>query len=62
MYLSILFCTLYLCVTATLVRTFMFLGFAPLAPGSPLVPASGDLMFMATELEAEEGSDLGDPG
>lgn len=40
---------------ACLIRTFMFLGFVALAPGSSLVPASGDLFFMAYNIEA--GSD-----
>jgi len=36
---------------ASLVRTFMFLGFVPVAPGHPMVPTAGDLMFMAYSIE-----------
>lgn len=36
---------------ASLVRTFMFLGFAAVPPGNPLVPAAADLMFLAYTIE-----------
>lgn len=36
---------------ASLVRTFMFLGFVAVAPGNPVVPTSGDLLFMAYTIE-----------
>jgi len=36
---------------ASLVRTFMFLGFSAVAPGNPIVPTNGDLMFMAYAIE-----------
>jgi len=36
---------------ASLVRMFMFLGFAAVAPGNPLVPRSPDVMFMSYEIE-----------
>ncbi|XP_074661565.1 ornithine decarboxylase antizyme 1-like [Tubulanus polymorphus] len=36
---------------ASLVRMFMFLGFAPVAPGNPLVPRSNDVMFMSYAIE-----------
>lgn len=36
---------------ACLIRTFMFLGFAMVAPGHRLVPASGDLLFMAYSID-----------
>lgn len=36
---------------ASLVRTFMFLGFEAVAPGHPLVPKAGDLLFMAYTIE-----------
>lgn len=36
---------------ASLVRTFMFLGFTPAAPGNPLVPKNGDMLFMAYEID-----------
>lgn len=39
---------------ASLIRTFMFLGFAVVAPGSPLVPASMDRMFMAYTIEDDD--------
>lgn len=39
----------------SLIRTFMFLGFVMVAPGNDLVPASGDLMFMAYTIDP--GSD-----
>lgn len=35
----------------SLVRTFMFLGFVAVAPGNPIVPKTGDLMFMAYAIE-----------
>ncbi len=34
-----------------MVRTFMFLGFVPVAPGNPLVPTNADLMFMAYAID-----------
>lgn len=36
---------------ASLVRTFMFLGFVAVAPGNPIVPTNGDLLFMAYTIE-----------
>lgn len=36
---------------ASLVRTFMFLGFVAVAPGHPIVPMAGDLLFMAYTIE-----------
>lgn len=42
---------------ASLVRTMMFLGFVVVAPGNPLVPMSGDLMFMAYVIEDEESEE-----
>lgn len=39
---------------ASLIRTFMFLGFAVVAPGHPLVPASKDRMFMAYTIEDDD--------
>jgi len=36
---------------ACLIRTFMFLGFAMVPPGNPLVPTSGDLLFMAYSID-----------
>lgn len=36
---------------ASLIRTFMFLGFVVVPPGNALVPQSGDLMFMAYAIE-----------
>ncbi|CAH1788757.1 unnamed protein product [Owenia fusiformis] len=36
---------------ACLIRTFMFLGFAAVSPGNPLVPNVGDLLFMAYDIE-----------
>lgn len=38
---------------ASLIRTMMFLGFVVVAPGNPLVPTSGDLMFMAYVIEQD---------
>jgi len=43
---------------AAMVRTFMFLGFVPVAPGNPLVPTNADLMFMAYTID--NGSDSED--
>lgn len=39
---------------AVLIRTFMFLGFSMIPPGSPVVPNNGDLMFMGYEMDFEE--------
>jgi len=39
---------------ATLVRTFMFLGFIVVAPGNPVVPNNADLLFMAYTIDDEE--------
>ncbi|XP_037069040.1 ornithine decarboxylase antizyme 1-like [Pollicipes pollicipes] len=38
---------------AGLVRTFMFLGFAPIPPGSDIIPASGDQdnLYLAYAIE-----------
>lgn len=38
---------------ASLVRTFMFLGFAPIPPGSDIIPASGDQdnLYLAYAIE-----------
>lgn len=44
---------------ASLVRTFMFLGFGVVAPGNPLVPVASDHLFMAYTIdEGDEDSDL----
>lgn len=45
---------------ACLVRTFMFLGFAVVAPGNPLVPNSGDLLFMAYTIDSDSDSSESD--
>lgn len=42
---------------AAMVRTFMFLGFVPVAPGNSLVPAKPDLMFMAYTIDVDSGQD-----
>lgn len=42
---------------ATLIRTFMFLGFGVVAPGHPLVPASTERMFMAYTIDDDEDDD-----
>lgn len=42
---------------AVLMRTFMFLGFAAVAPGNPLVPSNGDLLFMAYTIEDDDDGD-----
>jgi len=39
---------------ASLIRTFMFLGFSVVGPGNPLVPMSGDLLFMAYTIEGDD--------
>lgn len=41
---------------ASLIRTFMFLGFAIVAPGHSLVPASKERMFMAYTIEDDDSS------
>jgi len=40
---------------ASLIRTFMFLGFVVVAPGSGLVPTQGDLFFMAYTIDDDDG-------
>lgn len=47
---------------ASLIRTFMFLGFALVAPGHSLVPATKDRMFMAYTIEDCEEDDDEDEG
>lgn len=42
------------CDRQALIRMFMFLGFAAVPPGDPRIPRSGDLMFMAYEIEGDE--------
>ncbi|KAH3860490.1 ornithine decarboxylase antizyme 1-like [Dreissena polymorpha] len=39
---------------ASLIRTFMFLGFEVVCPGSPFVPLVEDLMFLAYTIEDDE--------
>jgi ornithine decarboxylase antizyme 1 len=41
---------------AILVKTFMFLGFVPLAPGSHRLAVSSDLLYMAYEVHPEDDS------
>jgi ornithine decarboxylase antizyme 1 len=36
---------------AAMVRTFMFLGFVPVAPGNPLAPTNADLLFLAYTID-----------
>lgn len=42
---------------ALLIRTFRFLGFSPVAPGSDLVPMTGDLFYMAYEIDQDTEDD-----
>jgi len=42
---------------ACLVRTFMFLGFCAVPPGDHLVPICGDLLFMAYNIDNDNGED-----
>jgi len=39
---------------ASLLRTFMFLGFVIVAPSNSLVPATGDLTFMAYNIVEDD--------
>jgi len=39
---------------ASLVRTFMFLGFIPVAPGSHRLAVSGDLMYLAYTIQSDD--------
>jgi len=39
---------------ASLVRTFMFLGFVPVAPGSHRLAVSGDLMYLAYTIQSDD--------
>lgn len=41
---------------ASLVRTFMFLGFVPVAPGSHRLAVSGDLMYLAYTIQSDDDS------
>jgi len=50
--------TVLLCFTiASLVRTFMFLGFIPVAPGSHQLAVSGDLMYLAYTIQSDDDDD-----
>jgi ornithine decarboxylase antizyme 1 len=42
---------------ASLVRTFMFLGFMPVAPGSHRLAVSGDLMYLAYTIQSDDDDD-----
>jgi len=42
---------------ACLIRTFMFLGFGVLEPGNPLVPCSGDLLYMSYNIDQCDSDD-----
>lgn len=42
---------------ASLIRTFMYLGFAMVAPGHPMVPASNERMFMAYTIDEDDDSE-----
>jgi len=41
---------------ASLVRTFMFLGFVPVAPGSHRLAVSSDLMYLAYTIRSDDSS------
>lgn len=45
---------------ASLIRTFMFLGFGVVTPGDPIVPASEDCMFMAYTIDDGDDSSSDD--
>jgi len=42
---------------ASLVRTFMFLGFGVVAPGNPIIPVASDRMFMAYTIDDDDDED-----
>jgi len=42
---------------ASLIRTFMYLGFAVVAPGHALVPLTNDRMFMAYTIDDDDDAD-----
>jgi ornithine decarboxylase antizyme 1 len=42
---------------ASLVRTFMFLGFVPVAPGTHRLAVSGDLMYLAYTVQSVDDDD-----
>lgn len=42
---------------ASLIRTFMFLGFCVVAPNNPMVPTSKEHMFMAYTIEEDSSDD-----
>lgn len=44
---------------ATLVKTFMFLGFVPLAPGSHRLAVSSDLIYLAYTVDPDDSEDDG---
>jgi ornithine decarboxylase antizyme 1 len=45
---------------ASLIRTFMFLGFGLVAPGTHQLAVSGDLMYLAYAIQADSSSDESD--
>jgi len=45
---------------ASLIRTFMFLGFIPIAPGAHHLAVSGDLMYLAYTIHSDDESSASD--
>ena len=48
----------FLFFTASLIRTFMFLGFQVVVPGDPIVPIADDLMFLAYTIDHDSDDDF----
>lgn len=53
---AVLQCVSIVVCTASLVRTFMFLGFVPVAPGTHRLAVSGDLMYLAYTTQSDDDS------
>jgi len=45
---------------ASLIRTFMFLGFVPVAPGAHRLAVSGDLMYLAYSIHSDDDESASD--
>lgn len=45
---------------ASLIRTFMFFGFVPVAPGAHQLAVSGDLMYLAYTIHSDDESSASD--
>jgi len=53
-------CICWMYVSGSLIRTFMFLGFVIVAPGTHQLAVSGDLMYLAYSVEPDDSSSSDD--